>query len=143
MFSNSSKYAIKAVLYLALHSDEDNKLAVKDICTPINVPRAYLAKLLHDLSRHQIVSSTRGPGGGFYLSAENINMPLMAIIAVIDGKSKMESCMLSLEDCSEGKPCPLHHLISSSRTKLLKSLENETIRSLAIDLKSKKTFLPL
>ena len=66
MFSTSSKYAIKAVLFLALHTNESKKLMVKDIYKSINVPKAYLAKLLQDLSRHNIVSSTRGPKGGFF-----------------------------------------------------------------------------
>ncbi len=67
MFSNSSKYAIKAVLFLALNSNEDKKIMVKDIANPINVPQAYIAKLLQELSRQNVISSTRGPKGGFYL----------------------------------------------------------------------------
>ena len=54
MVSNSSKYAIKGVLFLALHSNEENKIAVKDISEPINVPQAYIAKLLQELSRENI-----------------------------------------------------------------------------------------
>ena len=143
MLSNSSKYAIKAVLFLALHTSENRKLMVKDICKPINVPRAYLAKLLQDLSRHNIVSSTRGPKGGFYLSEENKSIGLMDIINVIDGKKKLESCMLSLKDCNQDKPCPLHNTMSAFKSEMIKSLENTTLEELAQDLKTKKTFLPL
>jgi Rrf2 family protein len=143
MLSNSSKYAIKAVLYLALHSDENNKIRTKNIGKPINVPQHYIAKLLQDLSRHDIVSSTKGPNGGFYLTDENRYLPLMNIIEVIDGKKKMGSCLLSLEDCNENKPCPLHELIAPSRSKFIKSLETKTINDLAMDLKDKKAFLPL
>ena len=142
MFSNSSKYALKAVLYLALHSSEDNKLMVKDICKPINVPKAYLSKLLQDLSRHHIVSSTRGPKGGFYLSEQNKALVVMDIVNVIDGKKKLESCLLSLNDCNKDKPCPLHHTISSSRSKMIKSLETTSIRELSENLSYKEAFLP-
>ncbi|MBT8185119.1 MAG: Rrf2 family transcriptional regulator [Eudoraea sp.] len=143
MFSNSSKYAIKAVLYLALHASAENKLMVKDICKSINVPKAYLSKLLQDLSRHNIVSSTRGPKGGFFLSEQNKVLVVMDIVTVIDGRKKLESCLLSLKDCSKDKPCPLHHTISSSRSKLIHSLETTSIRELSQNLKSKKAFLPL
>ena len=71
MISNSSKYAIKAVLYLALHSSEENKVMVKDMAEPINVPQAYIAKLLQELAKRKLISSTRGPKGGFYLSEED------------------------------------------------------------------------
>ena len=143
MFSNSAKYALKAVLYLALHSDENQKVMVKDICDRINVPKAYLAKLLQDLSRHKVVSSSRGPKGGFFLSEKNRLLPVIQVVTVIDGKRKLESCLLSLEDCSEHKPCPLHHLVSQSRSRMIESLEVKTIDELALDLKEKRSFLPL
>lgn len=143
MFTNSSKYAIKAVLYLALHASEVNKFMVKDIAEPINVPKAYLAKLLQDLSRHNIVSSTRGPKGGFYLSEENKALVVMDIVNVIDGKKKMESCLLSLKDCNKDRPCPLHHKIINSRSNMISSLETTTIKELSETLSNKKAFLPL
>ena len=68
MFSNSSKYVIKAILFLAVKSGEDNRVMVKEMAQPINVPQAYLAKLLQELSRKDIISSKKGPNGGFYLS---------------------------------------------------------------------------
>ena len=143
MLSNSSKYAIKAVLYLSMHSDHDNKLMVKDICDSINVPKAYLAKLLQDLSRHNVISSTRGPKGGFYLSSKNKTMVVMDIVDVIDGKKKLESCLLSIEDCNKDKPCPLHHTVNQSRTKMMQSLKNTTIQELSEKLRKKTVFLPL
>ena len=66
MFSNSSKYAIKAVLFLAVNSNEDHRIMVKDMAEPINVPQAYLAKLLQELSKKGIISSKKGPKGGFF-----------------------------------------------------------------------------
>ena len=143
MFSNSSKYAIKAVLYLALNSSEDRKIMVKDISGPINVPQPYIAKLLQELSRQNVISSVRGPKGGFYLSEEDKKLPLKKIVNVIDGESRLTSCLLSLENCTEEKPCPLHKMAAPLRTKLLDSLENKTICDLARDVKEGNSFLPL
>jgi Rrf2 family protein len=143
MLSNSSKYALKAVLYLALHTDENNKMMVKDISERITLPKAYIAKLLQELSKRKIISSTRGPKGGFYVTPSNKNETVMQIIEVIDGKKRMETCMLGLEDCNEQKPCPIHRLISPSRSKMITLLENKTINDLAKDLELNKTFLPV
>lgn len=143
MLSNSSKYALKAVLYLALNSSEEHKLMVKDFHGKINVPKAYLAKLLQELSRQKLISSTRGPKGGFYLSDENRSHPLMRFIDVIDGPSRMTACMLSLADCDEKKPCPLHAIFQPSRTKLINSLENLTVNDIAPDLLKSRSYLPL
>ncbi len=143
MFSNSSKYALKAVLYLAVNSDESNKILAKNISEPINVPQAYIAKLLQELSRHNIVSSTRGPNGGFYINAQNRETPLIDVITVIDGENRLNSCLLSVQNCNSEKPCPLHSFASPFRTDLLENLEKNTIGDMAKDIKSGKSFLPL
>lgn len=143
MLSNSSKYAIKAVLFLALHSSKENKILAKDISEPINVPQAYIAKLLQPLVKENIVSSTKGPKGGFYLEEVSLNKSIMSIIMVIDGEDKWNACMLSLEKCNQEKPCPLHHILSTSRNKILEHLNNKTINDLILSVKSGDSFLPL
>lgn len=143
MFSNSSKYAIKAVLYLALNSDKENKIMVKDIAEPINVPQAYIAKLLQELSRQNVISSTRGPKGGFYLSEKDRLLPLKKIINIIDGETRLKSCLLSLESCNDDKPCPLHKMAFPLRTALLDSFENKSIHELAQDVRDGNSYLPL
>ncbi len=142
MFSNSSKYAIKAVLFLAINSSEENKIMVKDIAEPINVPQPYIAKLLQELSRQNLISSTRGPKGGFYLSKDDKKHPLKRIVRAIDGEKRLTSCLLSLESCNDKKPCPLHNLAAPLRTKLLDSLERKTICDLANDIKKGDAFFP-
>ena len=143
MLSNSSKYAIKAVLFLALHSNEGKKIMAKDISKPINVPQAYIAKLLQELVRANLVSSTRGPKGGFYLNEKNKNQSVINILNIIEGENNLTSCMLSLEKCNEDKPCPLHNLLSPSRNKILKNLQLRTVKELALEVKLGNAFLPL
>ena len=46
MFSNSAKYAMKAVLYLALHTDETKRVMVKDMYGKINVPQSYSSQVI-------------------------------------------------------------------------------------------------
>ncbi|WP_347923057.1 Rrf2 family transcriptional regulator [Pontimicrobium sp. SW4] len=143
MFSNSSKYAIKAVLFLSVNSSEDNRIRVKDMAEPINVPQAYLAKLLQELSREDIISSKKGSKGGFFLSEENANHTLMDIVNVIDGDDKFNSCLLSLEKCNSNKPCPLHDIASPSRSKFIQSLNQNTIKNFSLQIEQGKVFLPL
>ncbi len=116
---------------------------VKDIAEPINVPQAYIAKLLQELARQKIISSTRGPKGGFYLSEDDKKQPLENIVHVIDGEKRLTSCLLSLEACNEEKPCPLHKMAAPLRAKLLDSLENKTICDLAKDVRDGNSYLPL
>lgn len=143
MLTNSSKYAIKAVLYLAVHASDKNKVMVKDIAAPINVPKAYIAKLLQELSRNHIISSTRGPKGGFYLNEDNKKKSIMNIIEVIDGEKMFSSCLLSLKNCNQDKPCPLHESAYPIRYKLIQNFKNNTIEEFSKRIALGEVFLPL
>ena len=68
MLSNSSKYAINAVLYLAVNSSVENKIGVREIAEALHIPTAFLAKLLQTLAKKEAICSSKGPGGGFYLT---------------------------------------------------------------------------
>ena len=76
MFSKACKYAIRAVLYLSVHSSEDQKLGAREIAEAIDVPKPYLAKILQQLSKHKLISSSKGTGGGFYLTERDRGITL-------------------------------------------------------------------
>lgn len=143
MLSNSSKYAIKGVLYLALNSDETHKIMVRDIFEVVHVPEAYLAKLLQELSRHNIISSTRGPKGGFYLSVEDRKRTLMDIVRVIDGEKRIKSCVLGIQDCDMDNPCVLHKLVGANKSKFLRVLQRTTILDLVEGKQDIEEFFPI
>ncbi|MBT8254598.1 MAG: Rrf2 family transcriptional regulator, partial [Bacteroidia bacterium] len=107
MISTSSKYAIKAVLYLAIHSSESNKIVAKDLAEPVRAPLPYVSKLLQELSRQQLISSHKGPKGGFYLTKINKENTLMDVVKAIDGEERIHACLLDLEKCNTDRPCPL------------------------------------
>lgn len=143
MFSNSAKYALNAVLYLSLHTHEDKKLMTKDLSDRINVPKPYLAKILQDLSRHGIISSTKGPKGGFYLSEDNRKLSLIEIVEVMDGKQRLNSCVLGFEACNNENPCALHHIVGRANTEFVKNLQETTIQDLISDIDKGKSVFPL
>jgi len=143
MFSNSTKYAIKAVLFLAMHTNNQKRVVIKEIAESVNVPQAYLAKLLQELSRKDVISSLKGPKGGFFLSEDDRKKPCIEILVALNGFEKLTSCLLSLKKCNEEKPCPLHAIAHPLRNELLQNLNNKTIADLANEVEAGNAFLPL
>ncbi|WP_127019025.1 RrF2 family transcriptional regulator [Flagellimonas beolgyonensis] len=143
MLSNSSKYAIKGVLYLALNSNENHKIMVRDMHGIVNVPESYLAKLLQELSRHDVISSARGPKGGFYLSDNDRKRTLMDVVKVIDGEKRVTSCVLGLRNCDVDNPCVLHKLVGSNKTNFINVLERTTLQDLIDGKREIEEFFPL
>ena len=72
----------------------DGSISVKDIANSIDVPSPFLAKLFQQLVRGNIISSTKGPNGGFYLTDENAENTVCDIIENIDWLNKLNECFL-------------------------------------------------
>ena len=135
MFSKSCKYAIRAVLYLALNSDENKKIGVEEIAKQIEVPRHFLAKTLQILSKQKVISSIKGPNGGFYLSKQNKKNNLYKVIELIDGDEAFVSCVIGIHACSNKNPCPYHHLVKDMRVKMKNTFKKETLEQTALRVK--------
>lgn len=127
MFSNSCKYAIRAVLYLATNTNQEKKMKVDDIAEALNIPKHFLAKILMQLTKHQIISSLKGRNGGFYLTKQDRKKTLLNVIEAIDGSSKMRECILGLDNCSDAQPCPYHFAVSEFKSKFYDQLRDESI----------------
>lgn len=143
MLSNASKYAIRAMLYLAQNSSPTNKIGAKFIADELETPQPFLAKLLRQLSTNRLVSSTKGPNGGFYLSDENKEKYLWDVIVCIDGGYKFEQCFLGLSKCDHKNPCPVHHIVSPFKEELLDNFKGKTINDLVEEIEKEGTVISL
>ena len=135
MLSNACKYAIRSILYLGIQTDENNKAKVKKVAQELEVPQPFLAKLLQQLTKSRLVSSTKGPNGGFYLSMEDKKNTIWDIIKVIDGIAKFDDCFLGLSKCSDENPCPVHFIVSPFKQSLLENFRGKTISQYVAEIK--------
>lgn len=143
MLSNACQYAIRSVLYLSLYASDSNKLGVKNIADALETPQPFLAKLLQELKKANIVSSTKGPKGGFYLNAQNFNKRIWDIIKLIDGEDKFNKCFLGLSKCEDSNPCPVHYIASPFKKKILADFKDKTILKFSKEIKASNKVLSL
>jgi Rrf2 family transcriptional regulator, iron-sulfur cluster assembly transcription factor len=138
MLSNTSKYAIRAVIYLSLHAGENKKIGIKKISKDLNIPTPFLGKILQILAKHKILSSTKGPHGGFGLGKKTDEIKLIDVVDIIDGQDIFKKCLIRLEDCSETEPCSMHLKYSEIRSNLLRLFQNQSISELIHDIQEGK-----
>ena len=141
MFSKACTYAIRAVLYLATHGSEAHKLGGKDVAGALDVPKAFLAKLLQQLARHNLIASSRGVNGGFYLKPEHRQARLRDIVECIDGKDALTACILGLPVCSSANPCPLHAEALKFREGLDQAIRNSNVESFTDAIKRQEIII--
>lgn len=131
MFSKSCKYAIRSILYLSIHSSIEKKMGVKEMADTLQIPKHFLGKILQQLSRYNLVSSVKGPSGGFYLSKAEKSNTLVKVIKCMDGPDIFDQCILGLPVCSSNNPCALHDQAMEYRTNLVKLLSENSIEDIA------------
>jgi Rrf2 family protein len=141
MLSNQSKYAIRAILYLAIYSDITKKLSSKNVAGCIDVPAPFLAKIFQTLSRENLILSLKGPNGGFYLTKKQLSNNLLHVIDCFDGLESFKTCYVGLPRCSDENPCAIHHIAAPCRDILIKELSTRTIADFAEDTKTGKSFI--
>lgn len=144
MFSKACEYAIRASIYIAKNSLDGKRVCLLKISEDINSPKAFTAKILQALVRHNIVKSVKGAYGGFEIDKKHISkVNLLQIVQAIDGDKIFKGCALGLEACDEKQPCPFHDKYNMVRTELIKMLENTSLEELASDLKSGSAYLKI
>ena len=142
VFSKACEYGIRATLYIANRSLNQERATLKDIASDIGSPVAFTAKILQKLSKNNLIDSTKGPHGGFHILPKNMKeTKLIQIVAAIDGMDIFVQCGLGLKECSEVRPCPVHNKFKSVRNGLREMMESTTIFELATGIENKQTYL--
>lgn len=121
MLSITCKTAIKAVIFLASKEETGERMGVKEIAHFINASEHTVSKILQNLVRQKIINSLKGPNGGFYITKEQQQQPIIRIVDTIDGEDLFVKCGLGLSKCSSDHPCPIHDDYKNGR-ELIKDL---------------------
>ena len=141
MFSKSCEYAIKAMIFVAQKSKDENRVGVKEIAKGIDAPEHFIAKILQDLGKKKLIHSVKGPNGGFYMDSLNLKSSISDIVKAIDGDSLYKDCVIGLKACSEKNPCPVHFEYKEIKKNLISMLEENTIADFNEKLDTGKFFL--
>lgn len=141
MLNNASKYGIRAVLFLAKNANENTKYSAKNIASELEVPAHFIAKLLQTLVRKNIISSSKGPNGGFYFTEENGQHSICDVIEVIDGRALFSGCFMGLPSCDENKPCPAHDKVVKFKNEILKDFKDKNIIEFSKDIEANGQFI--
>lgn len=142
MFSKTCEYGIRAMIFISQKSSEGGKVGVKEIASGIDCTEHFIAKILQDLSRKNLVSSLKGPKGGFFIEKDSV-VTLADIVMAIDGNKLFVNCGLGLGYCSEDRPCPIHHDFKKIRCDISEMLHNSKLNEFNELLKNNLTHLKM
>jgi len=135
MLSNSCRYGIRAVVYLASNRHGKNNIGIREISENLNLPAPFLAKILQQLAKQKILNSVKGPNGGFSLLKKPESVTMLDIVKIIDGDDLFRNCLIHDGSCAEikrnRKACPVHDDYSSIRANIVRLFREKTVADLA------------
>ncbi|MFN3676312.1 MAG: RrF2 family transcriptional regulator [Sphingomonas pseudosanguinis] len=141
MLTQRSRYALRAMLFLAEMPVEGPPTSMTRIAAEANVPRKFLELILADLKGANLLDSQRGKMGGYRLARAAHLISLGDIIRTIEGPLALVPCVSRTayrpcNDCKSEADCAIRHAMMRVRDETARildgtSLADATARKLA------------
>ena len=90
--TTKGRYAVTAMLDLALHKNE-GPVSLADISQRQAISLSYLEQLFSKLRKSSLVSSVRGPGGGYKLERQSKSIGIAEIIDAVNESVDTTKCL--------------------------------------------------
>lgn len=131
MLTKRAKYAIKALLHLAMHEGEGPVGAAK-IAEAENIPFKFLEGILIHLRNAGLVASKLGKGGGHVLAKDPNEITLLTIVRTIDGPVAPLACLSQTayrrcDDCEDEKRCGARRMLAHVQESQLEQMGQVTL----------------
>ena len=129
MISQTAEYALRAICYLADNPDES--LTADTIAKATKVPVGYLSKIMHMLVKAGLVTSQRGPRGGFLIAAAPRKIRVYDVFEAVEPIRRIKSCPLEIG--AHKKLCNLHRMLDGTLAHMEQVFKRTTLADLIDD----------
>jgi len=130
--TTKGRFAVTAMLDLALRQ-ENGPVTLSGVAERQRISLSYLEQLFGKLRRHELVESTRGPGGGYTLARKAADITVADIILSVDEPIDATQCG-GKENClGDAGRCMTHELWASLNTRMVEFLDSVTLQKLVDD----------
>lgn len=126
--TTKGRYAVTAMLDLAMHQ-QNTTVSLADIALRQDISQSYLEQLFSKLRRKGLVSSVRGPQGGYRLGRELGEISVADIILAIDEPLDTTRCA-GAANCQKGERCITHHLWDELNVVIVNFLDGVSLENL-------------
>ena len=126
--TTKGRFAVTAMLDLALNENE-KPVTLAGISERQAISLSYLEQLFSRLRKQGLVTSVRGPGGGYRVARAHSEISVSHIITAVDELIDATQCA-GKEDCHDEGRCMTHDLWASLNTKILDYLSGVTLAEL-------------
>jgi Rrf2 family protein len=128
--TRSADYAVRAMIHLATLTGAERTM-LPALATAIEAPSCFLSKVLQALSRANLISSRRGPIGGFAILPQGLRASIREVIEAVDGPIHLNVCLRSGRSCDRKSWCPAHLVWMRAQAVMVEVLDAAIVADLA------------
>ena len=144
MITKKSKYAIKALIYLA-KQEKSKPVLIEEISTEEKIPKKFLEAILLELRKAGILGSKKGKGGGYYLLKPATEINMAEVMRLFDGAIALVPCVAHkyyepCEECIDEITCPIREVFRVIREQTVATLKDNTFDELLLKEKKLKRY---
>jgi Rrf2 family protein len=125
-------YAVRVLLALAKNTNGTRK-SIRDIQAEMIIPRAFLRRIVADLSAADLVRTFPGPNGGLELSRPAWTINLRHIWESIEGPLLISDCLSRPGVCPLDNTCPVNSRWEHLQTTIVSEFNAITLEQLAVE----------
>jgi Rrf2 family iron-sulfur cluster assembly transcriptional regulator len=134
--TTKGRFAVTAMIDLAMRQHQ-GPVTLAGISQRQKISLSYLEQLFGKLRRHELVESTRGPGGGYTLARPAKDVTVADIIFAVDEPLDATQCG-GKENCDDDGPCMTHELWANLNKRMIEYLDSVTLGELVEQQKGRQ-----
>lgn len=133
--TRKTDYALIALAYLVeRHAEGEQPVSAKQIAQTFGLPAPLLMNILKELAGAKVLSSTRGPHGGYQLASDPASLTLLEVVTALEGPVRMTACSGGLpvmgQGCELSSNCPIRGTVRALHDKINRFLGDMTLQDL-------------
>ncbi len=124
--TTKGRYALRAITNLAM-ADTDKPIPIKQIAGDEEISPEFLEQIFFKLKKSGIISSVRGPGGGFVLEKDPSDVTVKDIFDAVGEGLEITPCT-GEDGCEREDICLVHDVWKEASVHIISFFENLTLR---------------
>jgi Rrf2 family iron-sulfur cluster assembly transcriptional regulator len=128
--TRAADYAVRVMVHMA-SLPRAARMSLLALAEATGAPVSFLSKVLQALTRERLISSRRGPAGGFEISSRGRKATMREVIEAIDGPIRLNVCLTAGKACARAAWCPAHPVWVRAQEAMLSVLNSALIADLA------------
>jgi len=134
MISKKTKYALKALIYLAREYDR-GPILISDLARDERIPKKFLELILLTLKNNGVLQSRKGKGGGYYLGKPPREISMGNVIRILDGPLAPVPCVSETayarcQECADERTCGIRQVMKDVRDTMAGILDGTSLAGL-------------